>query len=340
MKTMMILAFAVAMLATAQSISFYEVVAEEWDVWMMLHSKNYSSPMEEKFRMKIFMENKAKIARHNKLAQKGERSFFMKMNHFGDLLHHEFVSAVNGFDHEAHQALRASGESEGVTYIPPAFVELPTEVDWREHGAVTEVKDQGQCGSCWAFSTTGSLEGQHFRKTGKLVSLSEQNLVDCSEKFGNNGCNGGLMDNAFRYIKANGGIDTEKSYPYEADDEDCHFNPVNVGADDKGYVDIRQGSEEDLKKAVGTVGPVSIAIDASQDSFQFYSHGVYDEPHCSPTALDHGVLAVGYGTEDGKDYWLVKNSWGASWGLNGYIKMTRNKNNQCGVATCASYPLV
>lgn len=287
--------------------------------------------------MKIFMENKQRIAKHNSRFVMGHHSYKLEMNHYGDLLPHEFSGIMNGYRHDLKK--QQSGLL-GASYIYPANVEIPKEVDWRTQGAVTPVKNQGQCGSCWSFSATGALEGQHFRKNGKLVSLSEQNLIDCSTSYGNHGCNGGLMDFAFKYIKDNGGIDTEESYPYEAEDDSCRYSKKNRGATDVGFVDIPQGDENALKAALATVGPVSIAIDASQPSFQFYSEGVYDEPNCSPANLDHGVLAVGYGVDNGQDYWLVKNSWGTEWGDQGYIKIARNKDNMCGVASAASYPQV
>merc|ERR1712121_33566 len=186
---------------------------------------------------------------------------------------------------------------------------MPATVDWRKHGYVTPVKDQKQCGSCWAFSATGSLEGQTFKKTGKLVSLSEQNLVDCSFPEGNEGCEGGFSSEAYRYINSNGGVDTEASYPYLAVNGKCMYNSSNVGATVTGCTQIESMSEAKLKTAVASVGPISVAIDAGHQSFQLYEEGVYYEPECSQTILDHGVLAVGYGTEsDGTDYWLVKNS--------------------------------
>lgn len=327
-----------SLVAAANAVSFYNVVMQEWEAFKLAHGKEYET-VEETFRLKVFAENKNKIAQHNQLFSKGLRSFKMKMNHFGDLLHHEFIGMMNGW---RGSSMNRTTVYEAATFIgPDSDVVLPGSVDWRDKGAVTPVKDQGQCGSCWAFSTTGSLEGQHFRKTGQMVSLSEQNLVDCSAKFGNEGCNGGLMDNAFQYIKANGGIDTEEGYPYKGIDEQCEFHENDIGADDTGFVDVKSGNERALKAAVATVGPVSIAIDASQPSFQFYHSGVYDEPQCSSEQLDHGVLVVGYGAnEDGEDYWIVKNSWSEKWGDEGYIYMARNKGNMCGVASQASYPLV
>lgn len=318
------------------ALSYKDVIFEEWEEFKTRFAKSYTDKSEENFRLKVFMENKHRIAKHNQRAANGLKSYTLEMNQFGDLLHHEFISIMNGY-----KKSYKTDSLNGSAYLSPAHVAIPDSVDWRKEGYVTPIKNQGQCGSCWAFSTTGSLEGQHFRATGKLVSLSEQNLVDCSKKFGNNGCEGGLMDNAFQYVRENHGIDTENSYPYEGIDDKCRFKPKNIGATDTGFVDIPSGSETKLQEAVATIGPVSVAIDASHESFQLYSQGVYDEPDCSTEELDHGVLVVGYGTTaEGQDYWIVKNSWGTQWGDEGYIKMSRNKKNQCGIATSASYPLV
>lgn len=322
--------------AAAHAVSFFQVALEEWHLFKLQNGKAYKDNTEEKFRMKIFNENKHKIALHNQLYAKGLVNFTLEMNEFGDLLHHEFHLLMTGY-----KSANFTKHESGITYLSPTNIAVPSSINWTQEGYVTPVKNQGACGSCWAFSSTGSVEGQHFKKTGKLVSLSEQQLVDCSKKYGNEGCNGGLMDNAFQYIKDNKGIDTEESYPYKAEDDKCKFSPQHVGATVTGYVDLPSGSEKKLQEAVATVGPISIAIDAGHESFQFYSTGVYYEAHCSSTDLDHGVLVVGYGTDaKGGDYWLVKNSWGDTWGENGYVRMARNKNNQCGVATQASYPLV
>jgi len=213
------------------------------------------------------------------------------------------------------------------------------DLDWVTKGKVTGVKNQGQCGSCWAFSTTGSVEGAHSIKPGgTLVSLSEQQLVDCSSSYGNAGCNGGLMDSAFKWIMAQGakGITSEAAYPYTAQNGNCKSPAPAMAATVSGFHDVAQ-SETALLSATN-IGPVSIAIEADQQCFQFYSGGILDNAACG-TTLDHGVLLVGYGTTTGKDFWRVKNSWGTSWGESGYVRFIRGKN-QCGLTQMASYPTV
>lgn len=306
--------------------------------WRTFYKKAYKTLEEEEHRFHTWINNWEKVKEQNLQYSMKKHSYRLSMNHLADMNQTEFVKTMNGYRNDMR--LKRKQGSNYLRLLNVENVTLPNTVDWRDEGLVTPVKNQGQCGSCWAFSTTGSLEGQHKRQTGKLVSLSEQNLIDCSTPEGNQGCNGGLMDQAFQYIKENGGIDTEASYPYEAMDDTCRYKKRDSGAEDTGYVDIPHGDEDALKEASATIGPISVAIDASHESFQLYESGIYDEPDCSSTLLDHGVLVVGYGTDNGQDYWLVKNSWGATWGMNGYLKMSRNRDNQCGIASQASYPLV
>ncbi|KAL5015485.1 hypothetical protein ScPMuIL_009755 [Solemya velum] len=304
---------------------------DEWHSFKSEYAKAYSS--DEDYLRRLTWENNIRfIQKHNLEADRGLHSFRVGMNAYGDLTDEEFTSTMNGY--------KMANKKNGSNFLPANNVDLPSEVDWRTKGYVTPVKDQKQCGSCWAFSAIASLEGQHFKADSQLVSLSEQNLMDCSHPEGNNACEGGLMDQAFEYIKKNKGVDTETSYSYKARDESCHFNQSNVGATDTGFMDIEKGNEDALQQAAATVGPISVAIDASRPSFRFYKTGVYNDHTCSSTRLDHGVTVVGYGMDGGHDYWLVKNSWGTSWGNMGYINMSRNRNNQCGIATAASYPLV
>jgi cathepsin L len=315
---------------------------EQWGMWKKAFKKTYETLEEEIERMEIWLANMAHIEKHNFEYALGEKTFTLGMNHYGDLSSKEFASTYNGFLHAEHKTRGFKGGDPYLDHVNADELEVPKEMDWREHGLVTDVKDQGQCGSCWAFSSTGALEGQMMKHFGKLPNLSEQNLVDCSQNWGNFGCGGGLMDQGFTYIHDNKGIDTEASYPYTAMDGKCVFNSANVGATLSDCKDIPSGNEGALANAINMVGPMSVAIDASHSSFQLYTSGVYYEPECSSQFLDHGVTAVGYGTDStsGNDFYIVKNSWGTTWGDQGYIMMSRNRSNNCGIASASSYPIV
>jgi len=288
--------------------------------------KTYSAS-EETTRYATFKNNLDFINTHNAEAAAGKHGFTVGINEFADMSIEEFRKFY------LSEYKRTTPRNE--VFLP----EVPQagSVDWRTKGAVTPVKNQGQCGSCWSFSTTGSTEGAHVVAGGSLVSLSEQQLMDCSTSFGNQGCNGGLMDYAFEYIMANGGIDTEADYPYTAQDGTCNkAKEANKVVSIKSYTDVPHDNEAQLL-AAATNQPISVAIEADQSAFQFYKSGVFDAA-CG-TALDHGVLVVGYGTSTA-DYWIVKNSWGESWGDQGYIYMNRGvgKTGICGIAMEPSYP--
>jgi len=291
------------------------------------YSKSYHHD-EFQYRYGVFKKNLDYINRYNAK----QNGVTLAVNSFADLTNAEFNRITKG--------LKSPSFSEVIVHDEPNAA-LPTSWDWNTQGAVTGIKNQGDCGSCWSFSTTGSVEGCHFIAGKPLVGLSEQNLMDCSYSFGNEGCDGGLMTEAMAYIIKNNGIDTEASYPYQGESStDCLFTTKNVGATMMGMVNISQGSESDLQTQA-YAGPVSVAIDASLMSFQFYSSGVYYDSSCSSTALDHGVLVTGWGvdsTSQYPDYWVVKNSWGTDWGMNGWIWMARNMNNACGIATMATLP--
>jgi len=293
--------------------------------WMQQYNKQYTHDTFF-YRYTVFKQNMDKIY----LANKQNHTYTLGMNAFGDMTVEEFRKTKLGYKNIKRDFIRSkNAPAKKRVHAPPASI------DWTTKGAVTAIKDQGQCGSCWAFSTTGSVEGAWQIAGNKLVSLSEQQLVDCSGSFGNEGCNGGLMDYAFEYIIANKGITTEQGYPYKGVDGTCKKNQ-KAAATIKGYQDVTSGDEDALLDAVA-LGPVSVAIEADQSCFQFYSGGILSDPSCG-TNLDHGVLAVGYGTDStNTNYWKVKNSWGKSWGEKGYVRMIRGQN-ECGISLAASYP--
>jgi len=301
--------------------------------WLKLHKKTYSSNEEFKHRLNVYLSNLQYIEEHNRK----DLGFTLAINQFGDLTLDEFKQQILSPFNLSDRTYRSSQVYSHELY---PIGDQDDEVDWRTKNAVTNIKNEGQCGSCWAHSTAASIEGAWSIKKGVLDSYSAQQLVDCTASYGNMGCNGGLIDPCYQYIIDNKGIDTERSYPYEAQTKQCRFKPQSVGATISSWVDLPTQSEDALQSAVKNIGPISGAIDAGHSSFQFYSSGVYYDSQCSSTNLDHGINVVGYGTQNGTQYYIVKNMWGTTWGMQGYVLMSRNRKNNCGVATMNSYPIV
>uniref|UniRef100_A0A0D9ZS82 Uncharacterized protein n=1 Tax=Oryza glumipatula TaxID=40148 RepID=A0A0D9ZS82_9ORYZ len=316
--------------------------AEARDLWLARHRRGGGGGSRNGFigeherRFRVFWDNLKFVDAHN--ARADERGGFrLGMNRFADLTNGEFRAAYLG------TTPAGRGRRVGEAYRHDGVEALPDSVDWRDKGAVVApVKNQGQCGSCWAFSAVAAVEGINKIVTGELVSLSEQELVECARNGQNSGCNGGIMDDAFAFIARNGGLDTEEDYPYTAMDGKCNLAKRSrkvVSID--GFEDVPENDELSLQKAVAHQ-PVSVAIDAGGREFQLYDSGVFTG-RCG-TNLDHGVVAVGYGTDaaTGAAYWTVRNSWGPDWGENGYIRMERNvtaRTGKCGIAMMASYPI-
>ncbi|XP_057972098.1 vignain-like [Malania oleifera] len=342
MKMLLLAALSLACaLEIAQSFDFHEIelATDEglWDLyerWRSYHTISRSLDEKHK-RFNVFKENAKYVHNFNKM----DKPYKLKLNKFADMTNHEFRSTYAGSKIDHHRMFLGSSRANG-SFMYENVNNIPPSVDWRKKGAVTNVKDQGQCGSCWAFSTVVAAEGINQIKTQKLISLSEQELVDC-DTAENEGCNGGMMDYAFEFIKQKGGITSEEIYPYKAEDGTCDTAKENspvVSID--GYEKVPANNENALLKAAANQ-PISVAIDAGGFDFQFYSEGVFTGD-CG-TELDHGVAIVGYGaTIDGTKYWIVKNSWGAEWGEKGYIRMQRGitaKKGLCGIAMEASYPI-
>jgi C1A family cysteine protease len=303
-------------------------IKTQFSSFIKQYEKNYSDD-ELITRFSIFKQNVQNIEKHNR----ENHSWKMEVNKFADLTSDEFK--VSHLCYNNNKVFKNRLRFEDLHLDVSA---LPDELDWTEKGVVTSVNDQGQCGSCYAFSAVEAVESAYALETGKLVALSKQQIVDCSGSNGNQGCNGGLMDYCFDYIKSNG-ICKESDYGYKGVAGTCNNKCTSV-TKVSSYVDVSPNNEQSLQQAVA-LQPVSVAIEADQMSFQFYSSGVLTAT-CG-TNLDHGVLVVGYGTLNGQDYWKVRNSWGSSWGEQGYIRLARNvksSSGQCGIAVEPSYPVI
>uniref|UniRef100_G1SQF0 Pro-cathepsin H n=3 Tax=Oryctolagus cuniculus TaxID=9986 RepID=G1SQF0_RABIT len=295
--------------------------------WMSQHHKKYSAE-EYPRRLQTFVRNWRKINAHNN----GNHTFQMGLNQFSDMsfaeIKHKYLwTEPQNCSATKSNYLRGTGP-------------YPSSVDWRKKGNfVSPVKNQGACGSCWTFSTTGALESAVAIAGGKMLSLAEQQLVDCAQNFNNHGCEGGLPSQAFEYILYNKGIMGEDSYPYRAMEGRCKFQPQKAIAFVKDVANITLNDEEAMVEAVALYNPVSFAFEVTEDFMQ-YRKGIYSSTSChkTPDKVNHAVLAVGYGEENGVPYWIVKNSWGSHWGMNGYFYIERGKN-MCGLAACASYPI-
>jgi len=321
------------LLAGAICIAFCATDEEDFQAFVTTYNKKYKDLNEISQRFEIFKANKVRIAQLNQQAA-GRTQF--AINKFADLTKEEFKASKMSKVSAKRNPEMPVADDMNVQAIPDSF-------DWRDKGAVTGVKDQGQCGSCWAFSATGNMEGQWFLAGHTLTSLSEQNLVDCDhecmtyegEQSCDAGCDGGLQPNAYHYVIATGGIDTESSYQYEGYDDTCRFSAASVGAKFSNWTMISQ-DEDQMAAYLVANGPIAIAADAEE--WQFYFGGVFYIP-CG-TELDHGILIVGYGTETDifdqtMPFWIIKNSWGADWGESGYIRVERGAG-LCGLNLFAS----
>uniref|UniRef100_A0A0E0KJ49 Peptidase C1A papain C-terminal domain-containing protein n=1 Tax=Oryza punctata TaxID=4537 RepID=A0A0E0KJ49_ORYPU len=311
-------------------------MASRHEKWMAKHGKTYKDEEEKARRLKVFRANAKLIDSFNAAAEEDGGGHRLATNKFADLTDEEFRAVRTGYK---RPPAAVAGAGAGFRYENFSLAAAPQSMDWRAMGAVTGVKDQGSCGCCWAFSAVAAVEGLAKIRTGQLVSLSEQELVDCDVRGEDQGCEGGLMDTAFQYIARRGGLAAESSYPYRGVDGTCRTG-AGRAASIRGFQDVPANNEGALMAAVAHQ-PVSVAINGAGYMFRFYDRGVLGGAGCG-TELNHAVTAVGFGTaSDGTGYWLMKNSWGASWGEGGYVRIRRGvgREGACGIAQMASYPV-
>jgi cathepsin L len=317
-------------------IVFTIVQDAEWEEWKYVNKKFYANQTEDLKRKEIFFENKQFIEDFNELFFEGKQSFSCSVYGFSDLTIDEFNQQNMGVG-----AIDTSGYGEIDVHTQNLLEKVEDKkvrsIDWRKKGAVTHVKNQNGCSSCWAFAATGAIEGQIFLKHGRLESLSEQHLIDCDEY--DDGCDSGWPHYAFHYLTQEEGLETEASYPYEAKKLNCRFKTPAVKCFNYTHPTL-DGTEATLERLVANYGPIPVVMDVTLP-FIVYKTGIYDNEKCDKMVPNHAMLVVGFDTDvNGVDYWILKNSWGEEWGEKGYIRVARNKNNICGIANYGSIPEV
>ncbi|MBN3315582.1 CATL2 protein, partial [Atractosteus spatula] len=292
-------------------------------------------------RREIWEKNYIVIESHNKRYREGKETYEMGMNQFGDLTSEEFVELTQMNTLVKKALPRSTNVMLSATDLRLAASKLNvTSIDYRTMGYVTPVQDQGICGCCYAFSAAGALEAQWKKKTGTLIPLSKQQLIDCSTSEGNIGCRGGYADLSYGYIIKNGGIQAEATYPYAMQDRTCTADKSKIVATLSDWKFLPIGDEQALQDALVTIGPVAVAIDGSTINFQFYRQGIFYDSTCSKWKTAHAVVLIGFGSEGSNKYWTIKNSWGPYWGENGYFRLAKDKGSQCGISQYGVVPLV
>ncbi|OHT02180.1 Digestive cysteine proteinase 2 [Tritrichomonas foetus] len=313
------------LLAVATSKVFIQLNEERSFIhWMRTNNQFYTGD-EYHFRLGLYLCRTRWINDFNK----GQHTFTVGHNKFSTYTPSEYRSLLGANPPDISKpAFSRPSDKQNKINAPDSF-------DWREKGVINSIRNQGNCRSCWAFSTISSCESSYAIKSGQLLSFSEQNLVDCcSECYG---CNGGWPDKAVDHIcfVQGGQLNSQKDYPYTGIEGTCKYDSSKAIGEITGYQGIWPGSEEALQEKLVSLGVVSVCIHSGTSEFMSYSGGIFDLPTCSQTFLDHAVNVVGYGTENSVDYWIVRNTWGVEWGEEGYVRMSRNKDNQCGIASAA-----
>jgi C1A family cysteine protease len=290
---------------------------QEFQKFLIKYNKKYNTIAEYFLRYNVFKKNLKRFSQN-------KASYKMGINQFTDLTPTEFRKGYLNLDMKLVNKINYKKVSVN------SKNDAPESWNWVDKGVFGPVKDQGYCGSCWAFSTMGNIEALNAMKTKEYVALSEQQLVDCDTEY-DQGCNGGLMEYAFAYLVEKGCM-TEKDYPYVGYDDTCHYDESKVFLRIDSWLMLDTQDENEIKEFLYTNGPLAIAINA--DPFQYYTGGIIDEDEwsCDPEGLNHGVVLVGYGNESGVDYWIIRNSWGDYWGEDGYVRVARGKGT-CGVNT-------